>query len=322
MKTMLRCLRKIELLIVLSVVCGFVCESAFAQQNNVVIQPDVSFNFGPLTTTGTVQYPVSTSDVSVKYWRFSYQSTGFSGLSIELDCAPDSSGAPGTFVACPGTVTDGANPQTSTTGGITTITVNATTANPWVQINLASTTGTGAIRGRVYGYRINPAGGGGGCTSPCTVIGPDTPGTAPTQNPVEDSGFDGTNVRRFLTDTSGRAIVTLANGTATVCPSQALFNFSTSGNAQLVAASGTNRILICHYDVAFASGTDFKLTYGTGSNCAMGTTDLTGLKKNILTDAEDYGPFAPLTVPAGNALCGDPVSSVAGGLTVIYAQIP
>ena len=56
--------------------------------------------------------------------------------------------------------------------------------------------------------QVNGGGGGGGCSAPCVVIGPDAPGAAPTQDPVQAAGFDGTDVRRILTDSSGRTVVT------------------------------------------------------------------------------------------------------------------
>lgn len=43
------------------------------------------------------------------------------------------------------------------------------------------------------------------------VSGPDAPGTAPTANPVQIGGFDGTDVRRILTDASGNVEVNVAN---------------------------------------------------------------------------------------------------------------
>lgn len=57
---------------------------------------------------------------------------------------------------------------------------------------------------------ISPVGGAtcpGTAATPCIVAGPDTPGAAPTQNPVQFSLYDGANVRRVLGDSAGRLIV-------------------------------------------------------------------------------------------------------------------
>lgn len=57
---------------------------------------------------------------------------------------------------------------------------------------------------------VNVVTGGGGCVgtvaTPCIVAGPDAAGVAPTKNPVAIAAFDGINLRRVLSDTSGRTI--------------------------------------------------------------------------------------------------------------------
>jgi hypothetical protein len=217
-------------------------------------------------------------------WTVTIFFQGFSAASAELDSAPDNNGVAGVFaVFNAGTTVSGTNPNTVFTQKAASFTV--TGYFPWLRLNVTSLTGSGTITVTAFGFR------------PIAFTLPKT--TTQTAN---------------ITQIGGNAV--------TSCNAQALFNFSTSGNVQLVALSGTNRILICHYDVVFASAVDFKLTYGTGSNCASGTTDLTGLKKSILADAEDYSTFSPLIVPAGNALCGNESANVAGGFTIIYAQIP
>jgi hypothetical protein len=313
--------------------------SAFSQQQNVVVQPDISMNFGPLTGTGAVQFLQSTETFGIRYWRYTYQSTGFSALSIVLQSAPDSAGAPGVWVTMPGTVTAGTNPQTATQGGLTSITVAANTNNPWVRINLTSVTGSGTILGRVMGYRINPDGGS-GCTSPCIVIGPDAPGAPSTQAPVQVAGNDGTDVRAIRTDPNGNTQVvgpTAQGSPSTTPPIQiaeldgngnlliptlgtlsAAVSLTSSGLTQVIALSGGKSIRIAHFSIAFASGVDFQLEYGTGAACGTGTTALTGVYKNITTYAYDAPAGAPLPIPAGNALCVNLGASVTGGGLVQY----
>jgi len=223
-----------------------------AQQANTVIQPDISFDF-TLTSTGTVQYPNSTSSLGIKYWRFNYQTSGgFSGISIELDGAPDSSGAPGSWATMPGTVTFGANPQTSTTGGNTGITVNATNINPWVRINVTSLTGSGTITGRVMGYRVNPDGAGAaGCPNPCPIIGNQPANqttawtsatTVNTTNSISVSGYGNVAVTYEQSGTITGGVITFevsADGTVWV-PIQMVSVGNQGGNFTYPLQNGNN----------------------------------------------------------------------------------
>lgn len=68
------------------------------------------------------------------------------------------------------------------------------------------------------------------------AFGPTAPGAAhSTNNPVQMSGSDGTNVRRILTDTSGntRVVGPLAAGTSTIPPTNAAFAPDLMGIADL-----------------------------------------------------------------------------------------
>jgi hypothetical protein len=280
--------------------CAFAL-SAVAQQSNIVVQPDVSFNFGPLTATGTVQYPVSTWTMGIKYWRFSYQSTGFTGVSIQLEAAPDSFGSPGTWVIFPGSAISGTNPQTSTAGGLTSFSVTPNIVDPWIRINLTSAVGTGAVQGRVMGYRVNPDGGSGsGCpgtsATPCDVQGVTATGAAATENPLLDGALDG----------SGNKAPFVLGTTPTV------ISLSSSGLTQIIGLSAGKSIRVTHISIAFASAVNFQLEYGTGTNCGTGTTALTGTYQDILTYTMDWD-LDPLIVPSGNALCANLGAAVTGG---------
>src|SRR5215475_5549007 len=87
-------------------------------QNNVTVQPDCTFNFGPWTSTNTAPTSPTAGFSNVQsgcvYWAFEYKSTGFSALSIVLQGAPDSNNNPGSWTTYDGSVAQGANPQTST----------------------------------------------------------------------------------------------------------------------------------------------------------------------------------------------------------------
>lgn len=172
-------------------------------------------------------------------WRMTYVSNGFSAISLEIESAPDSAGAAGTWVSFNGTVEEGINPNTSTTLASTRV----FGFNPWVSVTLASKTGTGTITGVIYGCREPGCGGvglsgssGSGCDAmtPCTVIGPNAVGAVPTEDPVQMSAFDGTNVRRVLSDTSGRgrAVGAAADGAAVAGDPVRIAGKDGSGNTQ------------------------------------------------------------------------------------------
>ena len=79
------------------------------------------------------------------------------------------------------------------------------------------------------------------------VSGPDAPGAAPTKNPVQIGLFDGTNVQRASSDTSGRLNVNI-NGTPTVEPGNTanttpwLFSINQGGNSATVTAANALKV--------------------------------------------------------------------------------
>ena len=105
------------------------------------------------------------------------------------------------------------------------------------------------------------------------------------------------------------------NPTATVTG----VSVATSGTAsvQLVALNGSTRIYVCSLNVTGVSGTTptFKLTYGTGTACAVGTTGVVGpWTTTANTNFVFTGPTFAVT-PTGQALCyiqtgTSPVSNV------------
>jgi hypothetical protein len=116
-------------------------------------------------------------------WTVAYTSHGFGSLSLLLQSAPDNSGgtAPGTWASvavCGGSECLGINPNTAITSAITTTKVIA----PWLRMNLTAKSGTGAVVGVLYGYKINiNAGGGGGSGGAC-------PGGSDTEVQYNSSG--------------------------------------------------------------------------------------------------------------------------------------
>ena len=281
------------------------------------ITPDcvVTFTFtttGNTPNTGTCAGPNGAPNGNgISSWILVYYVSGFSGISIVLQSAPDNAGVPGSWGTFAGTVltntqypgSSGTNPNTATTSAFT----GFAGYYPWMRVNLTSITGTGKVIGALYGYYNSTlaeagsgGGGGSGCTSPCTVIQP-TPS--------------------LLNDTS---VETLFNGAtqskAINCPNQAIVAVSASGDTQIIPASGSTQIRICHVDFSASGGSNFSFHYGTGTNCGTGDTAATGVYQNVLTYSSPWEPNAPLVFPAGQAVCLNFVSSVTAGGVVIYAQ--
>ncbi len=289
------------------------------------LQPDCAIPINMVTTGVTVSF-----DNRFKgciSWTMTYDSQGFSALSIAVQSAPDAGGTPGTWVTFAGTILAGVNPNTSTTQAATFFgTLAATDFQPWVRANLTSITGSGSVTGWLYGYRTGPKGGGGGggggpfsnvnlaqvnghttqeggTNGSLAVGGQAAVGAAPLGNPDYTAGLDG-----------------LGNLIAPVyATSNAAISLTTSGLTTIVGLSGTRLIRIAHLSVAFASAVDFQLEYGTGGSCGTGTTALTGVYKGIGTIALDFQQ-APLILPAGQALCVNLGTSVVGGGVITYAR--
>ena len=96
-------------------------------------------------------------------WNMSYAVSGFSAVSVALQSAADNSGTPSTFSTgfpVQQSVVSGSNPGTSAVAGFAWL----TGTNAWVNVKLVSATGTGYVKGAVYGWRIpiaRPVRGGG-----------------------------------------------------------------------------------------------------------------------------------------------------------------
>jgi hypothetical protein len=240
-----------------------------------------------------------------------YQNAGFSAVSLTFQAANDSSGSPGSWgtyqgTAQSGAVSTGSNPSTSTTTGYAVFTGYA----PWVRVT-ATLTGSGSVKGFVTGWYSVPTGSGGGgggvisCSgSGCVVIGPTPTGSAPTTAPVYVSGRDG----------AGNVIPLQS------CTLSTVFDISASGNTQVIAPLSGKVIRVCHWSFTTTVAQNAQLVYGTGSNCATGGTNLSGLNQSVLAVAFDWGPDAPLLAASSSALCVSLSSSTRTTGTITYAQ--
>ena len=274
-------------------------------QSQVVTQPQCSFNFGPLTRTGSTA-GIDYHNQGCVFWTFEYKSTGFSALSIVLQGAPDSAGAPGTWVTLPGTVTDGANPSTSITGAYAAITTTPSNLAAWYRISLTSVTSTGSISGRAYGYQ-NPPGSSSSssaCPDPCPVIGPDAVGMAPTEPPVQSGTFDGTDVQRSFISPLSNAI-TLSAGTDVV----------------IAAGTASTTTYITKFDLSWDNAASVTIRQGTGTTCLTNTLALSGAYNNLVALFEDYSPASALrNTIQGRDICLHFSTSVTAGGQAIYTK--
>lgn len=93
---------------------------------------------------------------------------------------------------------------------------------------------------------------------------------------------------------------------------------STAGTLQLVAAVSGKAIYVTDWDVVAGGTGTFQLEYGTGTNCATGTTALTG----TYPAQAQFGRagVGHLFIPAGNALCIVTTGAAASQGFVAYAQ--
>ncbi len=206
----------------------------------------------------------------------------------------------------------------STGPGISAVSIRLESAPAGVN---ATTPGTfGAFAGTIDGTQ---------CPNPCTV----TPGAKIVASGLfpwvqahilsaTGTGLVAGELAGYPTNptASGGGLAPIVILNVTPCISQTLANLSGSGNTQLVAASGTTTIKVCQIYFSTINPEDIKLTYGTGSNCGTGTTDLTGLFKSVQSGLFPFNSFSPLVVPSGKALCMNQSVAQANGVEVLYVQ--
>jgi hypothetical protein len=97
---------------------------------------------------------------------------------------------------------------------------------------------------------------------------------------------------------------------------------SSSGNNQLVAISGSETVTVCGYQFTVDAAVDVQFIYGTGSACATGETNLTGVMK--FTDAGDGMVNPPgskyFATIAAQALCVELSGAVGINGVLQYVQ--
>ena len=116
---------------------------------------------------------------------------------------------------------------------------------------------------------------------------------------------------------TGPVIIEIIQASASV-----KIDMSTATTTQVIAAVGGQNIYITSWDVIAGGTGNFKLVYGTGTNCATGTTDLTGAY-NLTAQAgiakgNGLGPV--LTAPVGVAVCVVNSAPVQMSGSIAYTQ--
>ena len=85
-----------------------------------------------------------------RYWSLSYAATtAIAAVNLEMESAPDASGAPGTWVIFPGVAMTGTNPLVTVPSGVATF----TGYQPWLRVHVNSGDNAAIINGRLFGWR-------------------------------------------------------------------------------------------------------------------------------------------------------------------------
>jgi hypothetical protein len=108
-----------------------------------------------------------------------------------------------------------------------------------------------------------------------------------------------------------------------ICDNSAIYDASTTGSTQLVALSSGKVIYVCGFSFYVGgTATNVKLVYGTGTNCATGSTSMTPAYQIVANDGiVDNHTFGnSLKTAVSNALCINASAANAVQGTIYYTQ--
>lgn len=155
---------------------------------------------------------------------------------------------------------------------------------------------------------------------------PGDAGSTWTANQTFNMAYNGSTWDRLRGSTSGLLLAGLGSGATggvitsqTVCNSQAAVSLSAVGLTEIIPLIAGRTPRICHLSLSFQAAVDVQLSRGTGSNCATGTTAITGTYQDVLTLTLDFAN-GPLQGAAGEAVCVNLGAAVTGGGVVVYAN--
>ena len=259
------------------------------------------------------------------FWNVNYFTAGFSAVTITFEFAPNgvNSSTPGAFSAFTPWPLSITGDLAQGSSGIAS----------WVRVRLVSSTGTGTVTGQIIGASLGGTNvivnGANGLPIRTNIFG-----NLLVSEAVVSALTDGaTNSPDILGVGNGAVNVAAYSPTlpfafngATwdrqfVCPLSAPITFTaSSGSLQIVGLTAAQIIRVCHVSLASDTATNITLQYGTGSNCAGGTTALTGAYNGVKTLALDFGPEAALRTASANAFCVSSSASATIGGVVSYAK--
>ncbi len=106
------------------------------------------------------------------------------------------------------------------------------------------------------------------------------------------------------------------------CGTSAFYDGATSGEHQIIALITGKTVYVCGYVIlmpnAPSAGQTVQLDYGTGTNCAIGTTHISPAFGLSHVDASPY--FRGLSAPSGNAVCVNTGAASQMQVLVYYTQ--
>ena len=102
----------------------------------------------------------------------------------------------------------------------------------------------------------------------------------------------------------------------------AVINESTAATNEIVALNGSDLIYVCGYKWVTTAANSLNWKYGTGTDCATGTTSIEGAQPFAANGGvvENGGGYPLFIVPAGNALCLTSSAATAHGGRVTYVR--
>lgn len=184
--------------------------------------PDCQFTQAFTTTVPGPAFsnkPTTSTGVACNAWVVSYWTNGASGVSVQIEGAPDVAGVPGTYTkltAATSPITS-ANPATGTASGII---LACCDFYPWIRINPVTFTGTAqTMTVRVVGYKspTQVAGGGGAGGGGITALTQDVAASGTGSVAATVQGIETVPFCSGYTPTNGQFIQYTTGGTPNPC---------------------------------------------------------------------------------------------------------